>query len=112
LSQGHRPKGPIHRAPDPGSLRMRGNGRRIEIDYAQVAAEVGMTGARGRDVEKAVREAIKSLEARFPGQRVVLMNKPGSIIEVEGGRKYLVNRAGDMTQLSGEPLQLRPRKIG
>jgi hypothetical protein len=91
---------------------MRGNGRRIEIDYAQVATEVGMTGARGRDVERAVREAVKALEAKFPGQRVVLMNKPGSIVEVEGGRKYLVNRAGDMTQIAGEPLQLKPRKIG
>jgi hypothetical protein len=90
---------------------MRHTGRRIEIDYAQVATEVGMTGARGRDVEKAVRGAVKELEKKFPGQRVVLLNRPGSIIEVEGGRKYLVNRAGDMTQLSGEPLKLQPRRF-
>jgi hypothetical protein len=104
VSQGHRPKKPIHHAPRP-------TGRRIEVDYAQIATQVGMTGARGRDVEKAVKEAIKALEAKFPGQRVVLINKPGSIIEVEGGRRYLVNRAGDMTQLSGEPLRLQAKRF-
>jgi hypothetical protein len=81
-------------------------GQRIEIDYAQVASQMDVVGQRGRDVEKAVKDAIRTLEKKFPGQRVVLINKPGAIVTVEGGRRYLVMRDGTLSQIAGETLQM------
>jgi hypothetical protein len=80
--------------------------KRIELDYAQIAAGIRADPAgaklRGRDMEKLIRQAIRDKER--PGTKVVLVNKPGSIIEVEGGRKYLVKRSGDLQQIAGEAI--------
>lgn len=93
----------------PGEKSRTGN--RIEVDYAQIAAQVGATGGRGRDVEKAVKDAIKHLARRFPSQRVVLINRPGSVITVAGGRRYLVMKSGELVQLSGEVLHIHAQRI-
>lgn len=79
---------------------------RIELDYAQIAAGIraDTPNLSGKDMEKLIRIAIEG--KRRPGQRVFLVNKPGSIIEVEGGRKYLVTRGGRLHQIAGDGIRV------
>lgn len=78
-----------------------------EVDFVEVANGIRKAnpGARfkGKEMLNLIKRAIEN-KAR-PGARVVIVNGPGSILKVEGGRTFLVTRDGSLQQLSGAKVE-------
>lgn len=84
--------------------------QKVEIDFVQVANGIRKanpgTRFKGRQMLDLIKQAATN-RAR-PGTHVVITNGPGTVLQVEGGRSFLVTRDGSLNQLSGPKVEVKP----